>query len=363
MTPEEARALENAVAAGLEIELQEAYEEIMSAIRSGVPPRDAVQAAMTSFTGEMASTMAVALSAILKEGISAVEVMVLQVGTVSLSRRLYAETLVASQAVEGAVTRHVAGFQDSRRLARDLFEGYDFRPPDAELIKFNRANPILPKYMREALLTDDKVAAELTRAFSRLQVDGLKSQALRAAYSDVLRAIDAVQAGAGDELLQKRIRIAFYERMRYFAERISRTELHRAYAQREAKMLMADAAVEFVQLRRAPGRGAPCICLLMTGRDLYGLGPGVYPKALAPVPPFHPFCMCVQSPRLDLTGRIAKAPDDGVDAYFLRRLGQGVAARVMGSQAKAEEVFSGVPALTVVNRGRDPLYHVRPVRA
>jgi hypothetical protein len=637
MTPEQVRAIEEAAAAGLVVALQEAYAKIVDAIRAGTPPRDAVQAAMDSFTGEMAGTMAAALSAVLQTSVGTGEVMALQVGQVALSRRLYAETTVASQAVEGAVTRHVAGFQDSRRLARDLFEGYSFRPPDAEPIKFNRANPILPKYMREALMTDDKVAGELARAFARLQVNGLKTEGLRAAYADVLRAIDKVQAGAGDELLQKRITVAFYERMRYFAERISRTELHRAYAQREAELLMADQAVEFVQVRRVPGRVTPCICALMTGRDLYGLGPGVYPKARAPKPPFHPFCLpgdarvtaagrvlaatkrwfdgdlavittasgkrlaatvnhpvltrrgwvgaglldvgddvftrvepvavggdafldqdhqdvppsiaeiadailgssevttrevpvaaehfhgdgegsdvavvgadgklwdrvqpeaaqvsedhplklagtglagllgervldlggeapglagecgvcgghvgaalfgtelgipddlgsaavaplnasvdqppvddvaadtklarqlqngasgpvfadqvvhiefqafsgyvfnlqteeghftangivthncqCVMSPRLDLTGRTAKPLDEGGDAYFLRRVGQGFAARVMGSQAKADEVLAGKPALDVVNRGRDPLYHVRPVRA
>lgn len=363
MTPDQARAIEEAAAAGLIVALQEAYAGIVEAIRAGTAPRDAVQAAMDAFTGEMAGTMAAALSAILQTSVGSAEVMAMQVGQVALSRRLYAEAQVASQAVEGAVQRHVAGFQDSRRLARDLFEGYNFRPPDAELIKFNRANPILPKYMREALLTDDKVANDLARAFARMQVAGLKTPALRAAYADVLRAIDAVQAGAGDELLSKRITVAFYERMRYFAERISRTELHRAYATREAELLMADKDVEFVQVRRVPGRVTPCICTLITGRDLYGLGPGVYPKARAPLPPLHPFCRCVQSPRRDLTGRTAKPLDENGDAYFLNRLGEGVAARVMGSAAKRDEVLAGKPALDVVNRGRDPLYHVRPIRA
>ena len=126
--------------------------------------------------------------------------------------------------------------------------------------------------------------------------------------------------------------------------------------------MMEDKAIEFIQIRRAPGRLIPCICALMTGRDLYGLGPGVYPKRSAPVPPFHPFCRCVQSPRLDLTGRKPKPLDEGGDAYFLRRLGQGVAGRIMGSEAKAAEVLAGKPALVVVNRGRDPAYHIKPIR-
>ena len=363
MTPEQVRAIEEAAAAGLVIELQRAYASIVAAIRAGTPPRDAVQAAMDAFTGEMAATMSAALSAVLQDSVGRSEVMAMQVGQVALSRRLYAEAATAGQAVEGAVRRHVLGFQDSRNLARDLFEGYSFRPPEAEPIRFNRANPMLPRYMREALMTDDRVAGDLARAFARLQVNGLRTGALRAAYADVLRAIDAVQAGAGDELLQKRITVAFYERMRYFAERISRTELHRAYAEREAEILMSDRDVEFVQVRRVPGRSTPCICSLMSGRDLYGMGPGVYPKARAPKPPFHPFCQCSLSPRLDLTGRTAKPMDEDGDAYFLSRLGEGVAGRVMGSAAKADEVLAGKPAMDVVNRGRDPLYHVRLIRS
>jgi hypothetical protein len=172
---------------------------------------------------------------------------------------------------------------------------------------------------------------------------------------------DMEATGVGREVLDKRIEVAFYERMRYFSSRIARTELHRAYAAREAQLLMDDADVEFVQVRRAPGRGGPCICVLFTGRDLYGLGPGVYPKALAPLPGYHPFCMCVVSPRLDLTGRTAQERDPQGDAYFLNRLDPSLSARVMGSQAKRDAVLRGLTPEQVVNAGRDPAYRVKTV--
>ncbi len=358
MTPEQERALLAATVAGLDDALREAYAEIVEQILAGVAPRDAVQAVMDGFRGEMAQTMATALSAILGESVGTAAVLALEVGAVRLSSRLYAETTAAGQAVQGVVERHTRGFLDARRLALELFEGYTFRPPGAEPLQFNTGNPRLPKYMREALMPDGAVREGMRRAFAGMQVDGLSTPGLRAAYQGVLDALDALKAGAGTALLDKRIEVAFYERMRYFSARIARTELHRAYAEREALLLMADPDVEFVQVRRAPGRGAPCICSLFTGRDLYALGPGVYPKAMAPRPPFHPYCMCVTSPRLDLTGRKAQERDAGGDAYFLNRLDPSISGRVMGSLGKRDAVLRGQTPEQVVNAGRDPLYWV-----
>jgi hypothetical protein len=285
----------------------------------------------------------------------------MQVGAVSLSVRLYGESQAAGVAVEGVVRRHLSGWQDARALALEIFEGFDFRLPEAEVIRMAPDNPRLPKYLREALLPDRPVRAGMQTSFQRaqLQVSELATPALRAAYQQLLDAVEALRTGAGQKLLDKQIEVAFYERMRYFAQRIAQTELHRAYAEREALLLMEDEAVQYVQLRRAPGRGLPCICVLFTGRDLYNLGPGVYPKADAPVPPLHPFCRCVMSPRLDLNGRKAKERDEDGDAYFLRRLDAPIAARIVGSQAKLARVMAGDTAEAVANASRDPLYRIK----
>lgn len=361
MTAEQERALLEATAAGLDDALRDAFREVVSLIQAGAAPRDAVQIVMESFQGEMAQTMATALSGILQTAVGTAEVMALEVGAVQLSRKLYAEGLAVSEAVQGAVTRHARGFLDARSLALQLFEGYGFREPGTEPLQFNKSNPLLPRYMREALLGDDAVRESMARAFAGLQVDNLKTTALRAAYQQVIDALQEMEInGAGADLLEKRIEVAFYERMRYFAARIARTELHRAYAESEAGRLMDDADVEFLEVRRAPG-GTACICTLFAGRDLYGIGPGVYPKAVCPLPPFHPFCRCVTSPRLDLTGsRAAEREPDG-DAYFLRRLDPSIAARVMGSQSKRDAVLRGLTPEQVVNAGRDPIYRVKVV--
>ena len=359
MTPEQERALLDAATAGLDDDVRAAYAELVDLIRGGMPARDAVQQVMQSFSGEMASTMSTALSAIMDTAVGSAVAVEIQVGSVQLSSRLYAEAASVGETVSRIVQNHVKGFAESRRLALELFEGYAFRAPDTEPLQIEPTNPKLPKYMREALFDDGQLRRGFARAYARQQVDGLATPALRAAYSDALNAIDALDKGRGAAVLEKRIEVAFYERVRYFATRIAQTELHRAYMKREAALLMDDTDVQFVQVRRAPGRGLPCICVLYTGRDRYGLGPGIYPKAVAPLPPYHPHCRCVISPRLDLTGKKAKTENEEADVYLLRRLGDPVASRVIGSQSKLARVLAGDSADAVYNSSITPAYQIR----
>lgn len=359
MTPDEERKVLNATAAEIDADIGKAFDELVALIRSGVPPRDAVDQVLASFSGAMAETMAAGLTAMIGQQVGTAAAMQFQVGTVELSRKLYSQAQATGQVVAEIVRQHTAGFQDARELARQLYEGYSFRDPTAEPIRFSPRNDRLPRYLREALLQDGSIKAQVARAFAGLQVDKLRTDGLRAAYDEALEALDKIQAGAGAKRLEKRLEIAFYERMRYFANRIAQTELHRAYANREAAIIMADRDIEFVQVRRAPGQGEPCICVLYTGRNLYGLGPGVYPKADAPLPPYHPHCRCVTSPRLDLTGRKAKPMDEEGDRYFLRRLGSPMADRIVGSQAKLVRVMAGDSVYSVVNANVDPAYRTR----
>lgn len=361
MTPQEVRDLEDQVAREIEAAISVVYAAMIEAIRSGVSPREAAASATQEFAPKMAAIMREAEAKIRGVDVSAVAPDP-DVGGIKLSAKLYAEALSAGEVVNGLVQRHAAGFQDARKLALEIYEGYGFRPPDAEPIKFNPRNDRLPRYLRDVLMPDDKVQAEIARAFAGIQVNNLSTPGLRAGYQLLLTEIDRIEAGAGDALLTRKMDIAFFERMRYFAARIARTELHGRYARLEAERLMSDAAVEFVQIRRAPGRHDPCICALIAGRDKYGLGPGVYPKDRAPLPTYHPFCMCVMAPRLDLSNRTASPPDDGADAYFLNRLSESAAGRVMGSQAKRDMVLAGRSAESVVNSTRDPNFHIRLVR-
>jgi hypothetical protein len=356
MTPEQQRATLDTLSAAVQIAANEAFEALIQLIREGSTPRDAVEAVMKDLDDDVAKALEVALVASI--GSASAQPMMHEV-RVELSRRLYAYGADSSATVTRLVTTHVQGFNNARELAREIFEGYRFRAPESEPIQLNPKNPQLPKYLGDVLQGSPGVQRDLQRAFAQMQVKNLQTSDLRAAYSDVLRAIDAAEAQRGFEALQRRIKVAFYERMRYFANRIAQTEIHRAYIKDEAARLMQDTDVEYVQIRRAPGRQTPCICSLYTGRDKYGLGPGVYPKAVAPRPPLHPFCRCVVAPRLDLSGKKAKPESDTADRYFLDRVGESTAARIVGSRAKLDLVQKGAKPDDVYNAGLSPQYRVK----
>jgi hypothetical protein len=360
ITPGEEQALIAATTAGLDGELRDAFARMVALIQGGMAPRDAVQEVIESFAGVMAETLAAAFAVVLGQSIGAAAVMNMQVGAVSLSNRLYAQAQAVSANVAGIVERHARGFHDARRLALDLFEGYTFRAPDAEPLQFNQRNDRLPRYLRQALLSDAGLAGQLDRAFAQIQVDGLKTGALRAAYQQLLDSINGIEKAGGEKLLQKRLEVAFFERMRQFSVRIAQTELHRAYARRQAVELLDDVDVEFVQWRLAASHPITDICDYFAQVNRHGLGPGVYPKRLAPVAPAHPYCKCVLSPRLDLTGRKAREIE-GADGAYFRGMDPAEAARVAGSRDKLAEVLGGADPRQVHNARIDPMYRVQTV--
>ena len=295
---------------------------------------------MDGFTPKYAELLSVAFSGVMAQAVGKEAAMSMQVGTVQLSQKLYAQAAYVSEVTTGIVDRHLKGFQDARALALELFEGYGFRPPDAEPLQLKPSNTALPKYLREALLPDGGIQSDLARAFAKMQVDNLRTPALKAAYSDVLRAISDVESGKGADLLEKRLRTAFYERMRYFANRIAQTELHRAYSLHVAKLIMDDEGYR-IRPDSAQPRKYQRLHLLADSRarQICGMGKGVYPKRAAPVPGFHPFCRCKISPRLDLTGKQEKPVDENSDRYFLSRVGGPMAARIMGSKDRADQAI------------------------
>jgi len=296
MTPAQERELLKRVRLGIQKDLTKATEELQALIRKGMPPRDAVDQVFGKFADDYGRIYRQSME---KIGVDQTA------SPVNLSQNLYAQKNAVSAAVQLAVERHVKGYQDARQLARELYEGYDNEAQAT--LKITKKSRQLPKYMRESVMATGDIGA-LKRQFAKLQAKGLKTAALNAAYQDVLRAIDEVEGGAGRDLLDKRIQVAFYEKGRFYANRVAQTELHRSYTKGRATEIMDDDDIEYVEIRRSGKSETKCICDKVTTANLHGMGAGVYPKKLAPAPPYHPFCRCVVAPRLDLTGKKPKAP-------------------------------------------------------
>ncbi len=160
---------------------------------------------------------------------------------------------------------------------------------------------------------------------------------------------------ARQEALRRKLDVALREKNRFFADRIAQTELARAHQARVAAEFMADPLIEVLQVLMNPAHPRTDICDLHARANLFGLGPGCYPKAKAPRPPFHPFCWCVLRSRPHISARHAKEVRGG-EADFLRGLPPGEAAAVMGSKARAQSVLDGASVRSVVDAAKDPAY-------
>lgn len=324
------------------------------AAKPGADVRQVIEAAQAEFGGAFADALAQAFGELLQRSITSTEVRALPVGGMSLSRRLYLHTLQTTARVAALIREHAKGVLQARDLALQLYDGYD---PAAGVLRplEGAARADLPQALR-ALTEDSAARRELTALMvqGQKQAARLKSEPLRAAY---LEAIDAWKSGAGQDALRRRLEVAQKEKNRFFADRIAQTELHRAHQAQVAREIMDDDLTTVVQVRMNPTHPRTDICDLHATSDLWGLGPGCYPKEKAPVSPYHPFCRCRLKIKPALDARDAVRAPNG-EASFLRLLGEQKAAEVMGSRERAAAVLSGRPARDVIDAGVPAQYRL-----
>ena len=354
-----ANAAATAVQAAIEAQAQAAFLAMWQALVNDptMSPREAIAAAQAKFSGEFTAELAKAFGELLQASIGTAQVLAMPVGEITLSARLYAHAQQVTNEVAALVREHAKGITQARELSRRLYDGYN--PADGiQRPLEGTARGELPQALRT--LTEDMPAR---RQLTALQVAGqqqaarLKSRALRAAY---LEAFDAWEKGAGLEALRKRLDVAQREKNRFLADRIAQTELSRAHQTEVAGLLMDDTETTVVQVRMNPAHPRTDICDLHARADLWGLGPGNYPKAEAPVPPFHPFCWCRLRSMPSLSAANAQHVPGG-EAAYLRKIGPVAAGRVMGSAARAHMVLDGEHARTVADAGKPKAYMTRTV--
>lgn len=351
MTHDEEQTRLDGISAEVRQLAEAAYQDLLQRLRDGESPRAAIQAVTATFSGAYYHALSGAFSAVLGREIGVAAIKAWPIADVALSERLYAHSSEVSAVTRRLIAEHAEGFVQARELALRLYEGYQFKV-DPLTVK-----AALPKYLRQAM-KDPGVNQSLTRVFSRIRADALKTPALKAAY---LQAIDAAEAGAGAERLRKLLRTAWYERNRYFANRIAQTELHRAYSDQVAQDLMADEGIHWVQVVMSRSHPKVDICDYHARLNAYGQGPGVYPKPKAPKPTFHPFCRCVLVPRPDLDGDPDATPIPGADRAFMASLTKDDQRLVAGSRDRLNQFLSGKRLEAIHDAGVRQEYRLRRV--
>lgn len=335
----------------------DAFTDLIKRIRSGEDPQIAINAIMQAFEPAYLVMLSAAFSDTLKRSVGVAELKGYIIGDVVLSRRLYQHAQETSIAVREIIRQHAAGWHDARRLAMQIYEGYGFQIGEDPL-QWSARSPKWPRYMREAVTQDPTIFPQY-RTIARQMAGNIKTPALRASYMEALDALEKKSRS-----LDRRLEVAFQERMRYHANRIAQTELHRAWVDNQAREIMDDDSIEVVQVKMSSTHPRIDICDMFATQDKYGLGPGLYPKGDAPKPPFHPHCRCgLISKRLISASGAKENPAS--ERIYLRQVmekkGIAEASKIVGSRAKLAVALTQAPISEVVNINRPMPYKLAKV--
>lgn len=213
----------------------------------------------------------------------------------TLSEKLHGVGVKMRGAIVSTLQEQMRRNKTWTEAARALYDGYG---DDGQNV-YNDGKDIisrqdLPKYLqkvREATGNDLQALAEQRQAIdkiNRLAKNGAPNKALQAAYNELL---EAVQQG-NKKAIEKAVEVAVNEKSRYVAERITRTEMARAWADGFIAKMKKDADIVAVKFKLSSRHPVFDICDMYAKADMYGLGAGIYPKDKLPPLPVHPHCLC-----------------------------------------------------------------------
>ena len=213
----------------------------------------------------------------------------------TLSEKLHGVGVKMRGAIVSTLQEQMRRNKTWTEAARALYDGYG---DDGQNV-YNGGKDIisrqdLPKYLqkvREATGNDLQALAEQRQAIdniNRLAKNGAPNKALQAAYNELL---EAVQKG-NEKAIEKAVEVAVNEKSRYVAERISRTEMARAWADGFIAKMKTDADIVAMKFKLSSRHPVFDICDMYAKADMYGLGAGIYPKDKLPPLPVHPHCLC-----------------------------------------------------------------------
>jgi len=214
-----------------------------------------------------------------------------------LSSRLHGTDAIMRQSITKAVGDQIKVGTNWVQMARKLYDGYGF----PETIK--RAQ--LPAYLDALVKAAQKSTSDDSRAIQdikrlariakrnieKLGQDGAPNQALKAAYTQLL---ETAQQGT-QRALDRTINMVINEKSRYYAERVARTEISRAWSEGFWAKHYDDPDVVAVRWRLSSRHPQFDVCDVHANANFYGLGKGVYPKNANPPHPAHPHCTCILS--------------------------------------------------------------------
>lgn len=215
-------------------------------------------------------------------------------GGMKLSEKLHGAEQKMRASIIGTVREQMRQNKSWREAARALYDGYangqNAYTGGQDVIRKQE----MARYMqavRHATEGDTQALRTQLQAMeniNRLARHGAPNKALQAAYNELL---EKVQQGQ-EKQIAKAVEVAINEKSRYVAERITRTEMARAWADGFWEKVQADDDIVAVKFKLSSRHPVFDICDMYAKADMFGLGAGIYPKDKAPVLPVHPHCLC-----------------------------------------------------------------------
>lgn len=301
-------------------------------IRSGMDSKEALKRVQNEYLDDVVDVMSDEMNSLKVGFITPARLKKMAIGDIDLSTNLYRHIDDVNANVLKTINEHAKALNNAQDLALKIFEGYDFKDDPLKVQKG------LPKYLFDPL--------------KELQAKQLKTPALKAAYMQLLEA-------QSDKELKKALKTAMYERNRFFANRIAQTELHRIHTHYKVKQILEDDGVEVVQIKLSATHPKVDICDYHANLDAYGLGKGCYPKHKAPLPPYHPFCRCIVSSRMDLSLSDAEPIPDDPELNLMRSFNESDQVNILGTKGIHTKWQQGGKVIDLVDRTRKPLYRTK----
>jgi len=185
-----------------------------------------------------------------------------------LSSALYKNAKSTAKVTYEVLKTHIATQSTINEIREALYDGYGYE----ELLPVKKT---LPRYLSTALAEE--------------KVKRLTTKPLKSAYMAVLDA-------KNDKQLDKAMRVALYERSRYYATRIAKTEEAKEFTLSNA-VRHIEKDVKLVRWTLSSLHRTTCICEFYANQDI-GYGRGIYRLMDAPAPVYssHPNCLCSLRP-------------------------------------------------------------------
>lgn len=272
----------------------------------------------------------------------------------NLSKRLHGASVEMRQTIVDTVSTSMRLNKSWLGMARDLYDGYG----SGKVI--NQAE--LPEYLEWLVRQSRRVLAGDTSAIKRYQaaVREAESQtnklashdaptnALKAAYNQLLDATKQLS----EKAIDKAVHLAVEEKSRYLAERIARTEISAAWGDGFLARYQKDSDVIAFRWTLSSRHPYFDICDIHAAVNLYGLGPGVYPKNKFPRRPAHPHCMCLIEPVY--VGELHEDPEVECRMLANAKFDPRAMSKLLDSLSKDKQLqLFGSDGLDLWCRGRD----------